>query len=151
MALPVLIILLLPVAAFSLGLFDLGNSQDLMGGESGYSHWLLRMPIANWKLATVPIVLRTLWIGLGWYLFTLTTRQLSGIALPVWSLAAVFSAMGAWASVITWRPFRSGRWRVAMTLTTGILLFALMTLLLNVHFEPGKKPLLSSPAGQATC
>ena len=64
----------LPAAFFALALFDYGGLSALESGQSGCSHWILRMPIHSWKIALVPIVLKTLWIVGLWFAFLLTIR-----------------------------------------------------------------------------
>lgn len=52
-------------------LFGFTHGNDLLGVESGCIHWLLRAPVQSWKIAIVPVVLKTLWISAFWGLFAL--------------------------------------------------------------------------------
>ena len=43
----------------SIGLFQFGNQVDMGRADSGCNDWLLRMPVDAWKIALVPIALKT--------------------------------------------------------------------------------------------
>ncbi|NND99986.1 MAG: hypothetical protein HKN47_21925 [Pirellulaceae bacterium] len=132
---PILIIILFPAAMWSMGLFDYGGSQSITDGQSGFNHWLLRMPISHLKLALVPLVLRIAWLCGSWFLFTTATRFLDGVQLPIWSAASVVAAMGVWTAVVTWRPFTNAWWRIAVMCLAGITIVSLFTSILIAHFD----------------
>ncbi len=110
---------LFPSAIAVIGLFDYGDNGDMSLPESGCSHWLLRMPIASWKIALVPVILKTLWITCLWALFVFTARRL-GIRelIPLVAPSICFSAIAIWVLIIAWRPFRSG-WRRLVSLAVA--------------------------------
>ncbi|MGI9473436.1 MAG: hypothetical protein ACR2NZ_17980, partial [Rubripirellula sp.] len=100
---------LLPAAIASIILFDYGHDGDMATPDSGCSPWLLRMPIADWKIATVPVVLKTIWISVLWLLFVHAAQRL-GVKepIPLITPCFAFSASAIWILVIAWRPYRNG-------------------------------------------
>lgn len=109
-----LAISLLPAAIASIVLFDYGHDGDMATPDSGCSPWLLRMPIADWKIAVVPVLLKTAWISALWLLFVHAVDRL-GVDEPIPRIAPcfAFSASAISILVITWRPYRSGWGRLA--------------------------------------
>ena len=108
---------LLPAGIASLMLFDYGQTKNMNGAESGCDDWLLRMPIASWKIAFAPIVLKTLWIVGIWCVFALTATYFGfdEESLPSFFPAVVFfSGAMVWVLFLAWRPFRSGWWRMGL-------------------------------------
>jgi hypothetical protein len=121
-----LMMTLLSAGIASIVLFDYGLDQDLALPDSGCSHWILRMPIRDWKIAAVPVVLKTLWAGLIWGLIVLVARR--GDEYFPWLVPfLVFAAILVWIMVLSWRPFRSV-WTRGIALIVGgpILYIALV-------------------------
>ncbi len=127
-AIPALLLSLLPAAMGGLGLFDCGHDKDLMSPESGCSDWLLRMPIASWKIAIVPVVLKTIWISGIWILFVVTASHLGMDEVVPWLAPSLcFSAGLIWVLFIAWKPVRNGWSRIGLlAIATSVvyLLFA---------------------------
>ncbi|TWT79406.1 hypothetical protein CA13_08060 [Planctomycetes bacterium CA13] len=103
-----LLITFLPAFLWGVIAFDFVHMNDLASSETGYSHFLLRMPIAEWKLAAIPIVMKTLWVGLLWWLVCLIAWKHDGLIMPMSILFVSIVATGVWVSAIAWRPFRAG-------------------------------------------
>jgi hypothetical protein len=122
---------LLPAAIASIALFNYGYDSDMASPDSGCSPWLLRMPIARWKIALVPIALKTAWISCIWMLFVYATQRL-GVkeTIPAVAPCFAFSAAAISILVISWRPFRSAWGRLATLLVCGPLLYILIGLVL---------------------
>ncbi|MGB7345724.1 MAG: hypothetical protein WBD20_16025 [Pirellulaceae bacterium] len=132
---PFLFIPIFPVVLWSLAMFEFGNEQSMIAGESGHSHWLLRMPIADWKLAFVPLVLRFTWMSLFYATIVLVAGIATGTWLPVWTGLILFFAGGAWLSAIAWRPFRSMWRRVWVMIVAVALYYLLFMVVMSVHFD----------------
>ncbi|QDS96007.1 hypothetical protein FF011L_48110 [Roseimaritima multifibrata] len=130
-----LCLLAFPVFAFSLGVFDFSQTEDLMAGKSGYSHWILRMPIASWKLALVPLTLRFVWNGLLYLLAVLFFGIGVGIWLPISTGLLCLAAGGAWVSVVIWRPFEGPWRRVTLAVVAFVGWYLLMMLVMSAHFD----------------
>ncbi len=105
---------LMPAGIASIILFDYGLDQDLNLPDSSCSHWILRMPIQAWKIAAVPIALKSLWISAIWIIFVLVARSLDSPAIPLIMPCIVFSAVAVWIMVLSWRPFQSSFRRFAL-------------------------------------
>jgi hypothetical protein len=122
-ALAALYCVLLPSFVASIVLFDYRDNGDMNLPESGCSHWLLRMPIHAWKIAIVPVILRTLWVFGLWIMVLLVARQFEFTGeIPLIGPPICLAAVAVWVLVIAWRPFRSG-WRrlAAIALAIPIL------------------------------
>ncbi|TWU04461.1 hypothetical protein [Stieleria varia] len=100
--------MMFPLVMLGILLFDCG-SADLSAGRSGYSVWLLRSPIATWKLALVPIAMKLLWMIAIWFISMGTLGFVCGMPLPSPMPAITISAVTAWICFYAWRPFR-GHW-----------------------------------------
>lgn len=138
-ALPVLVIGTLPAWTWSLGLFDYGGAKaDLGSGETGLNRFLLRMPVAAWKIAIVPIVLRSVWIVVAWMLFAAFAEHVSGRAFPTWRIASLLAAASVWAQFLVWRPFRNGWWRIGILLLISIGMLGLFIVAMMIHFKDPK-------------
>ena len=118
-------------AICSLVLFDYGTMRDLMAEESGCHPWVLRMPIKSWKIAMVPVVLKTLWIAVVWLLLLFTVVVLMKISSGrdfgyIWAWFATGVAVASasiCAAAISWRPFSSGWWRLAAFFCAGVVCY----------------------------
>ena len=93
--------------AYLWGMFMLDFSQQAEFGtqKAGFNHFLLRMPIADWKLALIPIVAKTLWAFLLWTPVYLIFRA-EEPHLQYFAPAICQAAVGVWVSAVFWRPYR---------------------------------------------
>ena len=107
---------LLPSGVAAIALFDYGLDHDLSHPDSGCSHWLLRQPIQGWKIAAIPIAFKTAWISSIWIVFSLIMRSYSKQSMPIVLPCISFSAVLIWIMVLSWRPFSSGRYKLASLL-----------------------------------
>ncbi|TWU37019.1 hypothetical protein [Novipirellula artificiosorum] len=101
-----------PALMWGIFAFDFVYWNNLESPETGYSRWLLRMPISTWKLAIVPLLMKTAWVTLLWCCIAITCWHFGEsvpIVIPILSMAAT----GFWVSAIAWRPFRVGWHRFA--------------------------------------
>lgn len=119
---------LLPAGIASIVLFDYGLDQDLSQPDSGCSHWILRMPIRSWKIAIVPITLKSFWVSSLWIVLAVSVKQMGG-ELPLITPCIAFSAITVWILVMSWRPFGSWLTRlvamlIAIPIFYGILVGA---------------------------
>ncbi len=123
-------------AVLSIGLFNYGGMSDLVAGESGCNHWVLRMPILSWKIAIVPTVLRTLWLALLAIVLMIVLRlagflvgdiqtppNLSHLLRSFILGTTLIAAFGIWLSGIGWRPYSNGWWRLAALAALGLLAY----------------------------
>ena len=116
----VLRVVLLPIGLAGAILFDYAQGGDLISPASGCHHWLLRQPVKSWKIAIVPVVLKTFWISASWLLFAASLRAM-GVPVPLITPCFYFSGAAFWLMVVSWKPLRSGWHRLvwlAICLTT---------------------------------
>ena len=118
-----LLLSLLPSGVAAIVLFDYGLEQDLVQHESGCSHWILRMPIDDWKIAIVPVILKTAWISGLWILFVSIARWMGASSIPMLMPCIAFSAIGVWIMVLSWRPVRHSLLRLAWLVLAAIVLY----------------------------
>ena len=115
---------LIPAAVSSVLLFDYSAESNMNLPESGCSHWILRMPIKSWKIASVPLVLKTLWVTAIWLLFVAITRYLDlKETVPLVAPSICFSAAAVWVLVLAWHPFRIGWHRIVALLIAVVVLY----------------------------
>ncbi|NND98760.1 MAG: hypothetical protein HKN47_15675 [Pirellulaceae bacterium] len=131
---------ILPAALWSIVLFDYGGVQNLLEGETGCNRWVLRMPIRSWKIAAVPIALKTIWICGLWIALILTTYVVNPFSDGGFVMVASigFAAAGIWFMGIGWRPFTNGWWRFAVLAFAGAITYASVVLVMiaaNVDSE----------------
>lgn len=109
------------------GLFHFGNQIDMRRSESGCSTWLLRMPVDSWKIALVPIALKTVWVAVCLSICIGIYNRLAdlNVSLPYLAPVTAVSAASVWLMVLVWRPFRSGRRRLAALAISSVLLYAI--------------------------
>ncbi len=137
-----LLLTMLPAGLLSIGLFSFSSDRDFLLGESGFLHWLLRMPIAAWKLALVPITLKTIWISSLWIIFALTAGSTTTAQLHLMLPAVICSSVGIWLMVLIWRPFTNGWWRLGAFLVCSLVLYLLIFGMLTEMESNG--PVISS-------
>lgn len=103
----------IPALVWAFVAFEVDTKVDLLSGESCYSHWLLRLPLASWQLSLVPNALRVLLIGGMWIFAATIAHYYYGRELPLVIPAIAFSSVAIWISAIAWRPVRYGWLRIA--------------------------------------
>ncbi|MEZ6086689.1 MAG: hypothetical protein R3C05_01385 [Pirellulaceae bacterium] len=123
-----------PAALFGLWMFDYGHNGNFVLPESGCCHWLLRSPVPGWKIAIVPIVLRSLWYIAWWVSLAMFFRAFAPfppvpLLLPGISLAAGSIAL----LVVAWRPFKRGWYRLFLLFFVAAILYCCMFGLLAPH------------------
>jgi hypothetical protein len=118
-----LLVSLLPSGIAAIVLFDYGLEQDLMQHGSGCDHWILRMPIDDWKIAIVPVVLKSAWVSGLWILFVAIARWMGSASIPILMPCIAFSAIGVWILVLSWRPFRHPLTGLAGLVVAAIVLY----------------------------
>ncbi|MFK8114134.1 MAG: hypothetical protein AB8B91_18170 [Rubripirellula sp.] len=122
-ALIVTLFVLMATGFASLVLFDYSNEGNLSDIESGCNHWVLRMPIAPWKIAVVPIAMKTLWI-IGCWTVCLGIMHHAEVQdrIPLIAPPVFFSGLCTWILVFSWRPFRYGWARLVVVAIAGTIL-----------------------------
>lgn len=110
---------MLPAGAWGIFLLDFTDDGSVSERGSGFSHWLFRMPIETWKLAAVPIVIKTCWIVSVWFVFTLCCRNLGAQGWWMMALAVPASCIGIWVFALNWM---STRWRYSKIAFVFLLL-----------------------------
>ncbi|QDV46605.1 hypothetical protein Enr13x_65140 [Stieleria neptunia] len=117
-AVSIVVMFSLPLLGITFALFDFSDQGDIGGGATGYLPWLLRMPVRTWKLAAVPLGLKTLWTLAVCGAIALTARVV-GIPLERWFIPAVgIATLYVLACLVTWQPFR---WTYTRLSLIGIL------------------------------
>ena len=126
---------MVPIAFLSIVLFDSGSAANLTVGSSGYDPWLIRSPIASWKLAVVPIVLKTAWLFVMWVVSVVVLCHVMQRPLVSMLPAFSFAAATTWLCYIAWRPF-TGIW-TRLFLGAAIMLFSYVVMIwaVAVTFE----------------
>ncbi len=135
-AMTALFFTMIPATVWTFGLFAFGTDRDMLLCESGFIHWLLRLPIADWKLAIVPVALKTIWISSLWIVFALTVQSVCEARPWLLGPAIGFSTVGIWLMVLVWRPFTNGWWRLGAFVVCGLVLYLLFVGVL-VELEQG--------------
>jgi hypothetical protein len=118
-----LLLSLLPSGIAAIALFDYGLDQNLAQQQSGCNHWILRMPIDDWKIAMVPVILKSAWISGLWILFVSIARWMGYSPIPVLMPCIAFSAIGVWILVLSWRPVRHPLVRLAGLVLAAVVLY----------------------------
>ncbi|MDV6031036.1 MAG: hypothetical protein F9B45_13220 [Phycisphaera sp. RhM] len=117
-AVSIVVMFSLPLLGITFALFDVSDQGDIGGGATGYLPWLLRMPVKTWKLAAVPLSLKTLWTLAVCGVIALTARVV-GIPLERWFIPAVgIATLYVLACLVSWQPFR---WTYTRLSLIGIL------------------------------
>ncbi|GAA5508751.1 hypothetical protein [Novipirellula caenicola] len=132
----ILCVAFLPAMSWGIFALDVSPFGKLDSCESGYSHWLLRMPIANWKLALIPIAMKTAWVFAVWFV---VSKTLVWFGASTWVLIPGFlvAATGALISALAWRPFRSGLLRIWMLFILAPVSYGLCLMAISGKSEAG--------------
>lgn len=116
-------------------LLDFFRMSDVTGLSGMYDAWLLRSPIATWKLVLVPLAFKTIWMCCLAILLGMATWMSAGSISFPWlnvSLTAVAASLiGISVSAMLWRPVRSEWSRLillALTLVAGFLAVTLASM-----------------------
>jgi hypothetical protein len=119
---------LMPAGIAAMGIFDFGQEDDLMSPTSGCGQWLLLTPVAPWKIALVPVVLKTAWVSGIWLLFMMTMSGLgsgtSRVVIPWFTPCLCLSGSLIWVLAIAWRPFANGWTRLAALVASLPMLYS---------------------------
>jgi len=117
-------------------LFDFTQRGDLISPQSGCNHWLLRMPVASWKIALTPVVLKTVWFAMMWGVIATIIKLNEIESVPIFGPALCFSGGAIGLMATSWMPFRRGWHRlifVPIILITAYLLLCLITVAPHTH------------------
>lgn len=107
------IMLSLPLIGMTFAIFEFGDQIEVGSGATGYLPWLLRTPIKTWKLAAVPLALKTAWI-LAVCGTVAVTAQTAGMPPERWLVPAIgVATLFSLACLLTWQPFRGTYTRLA--------------------------------------
>lgn len=118
----------MPLLGITFGLFDFSESADISSAATGYMNWLLRMPIKSWKLAAVPIALKTLWVLVICGAIAGTTTMF-GIPPERWFGPAIgLAALFVLACLVTWHPFQRAHSRLVVLGVLIVPAYALMVM-----------------------
>lgn len=122
---------LIPAAFASVLLFDYGSVSNMAFPDSGCNHWVLRMPIRSWKIALVPIALKTVWVTILWCLFA-TAISYPGArgVLPLLTPSLYLSSICIWMLVLSWSPFRAGWHRMVLLAVAVLVLYCGLALMI---------------------
>ena len=121
----ILVLLSAPGILWGFLLLDIGERRDLNSSASGYDHWLIKLPIKSWKLAAVPITLKTLWLSGIIALLIGPTSLLASEPISPFLPCIGASTAGVGIFVLVWRPFRSATRHVIALGLFGPILYVL--------------------------
>ncbi|HBJ33496.1 MAG TPA: hypothetical protein DDZ51_01805 [Planctomycetaceae bacterium] len=117
-------------------LFDFTQRGDLISPQSGCNHWLLRMPVASWKIALTPVVLKTVWFAMMWGVIATIITINNVESVPIFGPTLCFSGGAIGLMATSWMPFRRGWHRlivVPIILITAYLLLCLIAVAPHTH------------------
>ncbi|MGB7324360.1 MAG: hypothetical protein WBD31_05775 [Rubripirellula sp.] len=126
----------LPAGFASFVLFDFSSGNSIGLIESNCDRWILRSPIRSWKIAIVPLALKTAWIGALWLIFSTFLRYATSEPIPRAIPWIVFSSIAIWGMAIAWRPMQWAWLRLAalpIAAVTTLSVFILFFNLDNIH------------------
>ena len=118
---------LLPLV-IGFAMFDMGIEKHVDERGCAYPGWLLRSPVATWKLAIVPAFLKTAWFVSVFALIGFTSQSFNN-PIQRWIGPAIsMSCLVLFAHCVVWRPFvfRYSRLAMAFALVIpGLLWFGM--------------------------
>ncbi len=128
-------LMLLPVGLAGAILFDYSQGVDLLSPASGCSHWILQQPVKSWKIAVVPVFIKTLWISACWLSFAVSLRVM-GVPVPLVTPCLFFSGAAIWLMVVAWKPLRRGWHRLVWLAICLITSYGMLWLIMgSAHLE----------------
>lgn len=135
----------IPAGFVTLLLFDFSSGETLGSVESNFSDWILRSPIRTWKIALVPILMKTAWICCLWIAFKTLVGWYEPNRLPIIIPCLTMSSLAIWITAIASRPFRYPWLRLA---SMGVACVAMLGILIGYfsldHLEnPAMRPATS--------
>lgn len=135
----------IPAGFATLLLFDFSSGGTLASVESNFSDWILRSPIRTWKIALVPVAMKTAWICGLWVAFKVLVGWYEPDQLPIVIPCIVISSMAIWITGITSRPFRYPWLRLA---SMGVMCVTMLGVLIGYfsldHLKnPALRPMTS--------
>ncbi|MCA9139608.1 MAG: hypothetical protein KDB00_22700 [Planctomycetales bacterium] len=128
------IMMSLPLIGITFGLFDFTESYDFNSAATGYMPWLLRTPIKSWKLAAVPIALKTIWVLVICSSIAGTTA-IFGTPPERWFIPAIgLGSLFILACLVTWHPFRGPHTRLVLIAILFVPAYAWMVMSVSFAF-----------------
>lgn len=134
-----LVCVMFPTVLLSIVVFDYGGSGNLVAAGSGCSHWVLRMPIHSWKIAVVPILLRSAWVSGLWMMLALNLWVMEPHRpLPWLGPCAALSAASVFLLVVGWQPFTVAFLRIPALAIGAVAIFACFVSILSAAGVDGQ-------------
>ncbi|MEM9644922.1 MAG: hypothetical protein AAF989_08000 [Planctomycetota bacterium] len=115
-------------------LLDFYRLTEVTGPVGAYEGWLLRTPIASWKLAIVPILAKGLWLAMLVAAVKLLSLTWAAGSVPwntCFSIVLAGSAVGAGISATLWRPFRHDITRAILVIVVFFFGYIMTMIFLN--------------------
>lgn len=124
-----------PSLLYALMLFDFSKSTVLDQSSGSYDPWLLRLPMATWKLALIPAGLLTIWITFFWAIVVVSFRWIGGVELPFFQQAIAMCGVAIFFCSLTWRPQRRHWLRLIALIISLPLLYGMSIAAIAIEFE----------------
>ncbi|TWU55709.1 hypothetical protein [Rubripirellula reticaptiva] len=121
----------LPAGFASFVLFDFSSGNSIGSAESNCDRWILRSPIRSWKIAIVPLALKTAWIGALWLIFSTFLRYATSEPIPRVIPCIAFSSIAIWGMAIAWRPMQWAWLRLATLPVVAVITLSVFVLFMN--------------------
>lgn len=114
----------LPLLLIAFAMFDFSDQADIGTPSSGYLPWLLRTPIKSWKLALVPIGLKTAWV-LAICFAVATMCRVFGYPVARWLLPGIgLTSLAVIALATVWSPVRRRHSRILIAMVSVVPFYA---------------------------
>ncbi len=129
----------MPAGFATFVLFDFGSGHGINLTESNVDRWILGSPIRSWKIAIVPLVLKTAWISVFWLIVVMFLRYADVEAIPKLIPCIALSSVVIWAMAIAWRPMHWGWLRFILLFLAEVSTIAVFIVFLNadnLQFPP---------------
>ncbi len=107
---------LLPAALWGIFVVDFHDNQNVDHEPSGFSHYLMRMPIATWKLATVALAMKAIWISCVAAALIFCLRVGANATMNLLAPTLAIHCVGVWVSWFVWRSLSGKFSRIASLL-----------------------------------
>lgn len=144
------LVLSVPLLAVTFAFFDFIDQADVGSSATGYVPWLLRTPVATWKLAAVPITLKTLWVLIVCGSAALTCRMF-GIPLERWFIPALgIASLFVLACLVVWQPYRWTYTRVVLLAFSFLPAYGWLILCVSFALANHRSDLPTDPTSIAT-